>query len=143
MKHQIYPVRVAQSGERRYFVEVQRLARGPAHLRTGEHGAIVREADEARVECCVPERGEQKAVVDVKALLGVTVGRGTMCQPAVARDLTIYGFRPPFMTYFTMSAGAAASLGRSIHESDSIRSGPERDLEREALVARFDQFERI
>jgi hypothetical protein len=50
------------------------------------------------------------------------------------QGLRQFGAHRGGVAYFTMSAGAAASLGRSIHESDSIRSGPGRDLEREALI---------
>ena len=55
MHPEIRSMRVAQAAKRQRCIGSEGLARGLTELRTGKHGAIVGETDQALVECGVQE----------------------------------------------------------------------------------------
>ena len=110
-----------RSGE--HCVDAESLARGFAELGTGERRAVVGEADEALIEGGVPEGREQKAVVDVEALLVVAVGPGHDVGGAQQRGLG--------------DAGERAAAAPVVHQASRNTSWPMRWItSRSASVVR-------
>ena len=67
-------VRLAQALERRRCLDGESLAGDGAEQWAGERSAVIGEADKALIESRVPQRREQETVVDVEALLVITIG---------------------------------------------------------------------
>ena len=67
-------MRVAQMGQSRRASNTERGTGGGAQSGVGEHGTVVSEAEETRIERGIPERGEEQAVVHIEPLRVVAFG---------------------------------------------------------------------
>jgi len=87
MHSEIGAMRILKAPKRWCCVKAKSPSRDLAELGTSARGSVIGEADEALVECGVPEGREEQAVVDVEALLIVAVRPGDdVGGPAAAQD---------------------------------------------------------
>ena len=90
-------MRVAQMGQSRRASNTERGTGGGAQSGVGEHGTVVSEAEETRIERGIPERGENQTVVHIEPLRRRISAQGTMWEARSSSGsvMPVIGQRPP------------------------------------------------
>ncbi len=93
VRGEVGAVCVTQAAECGRRLKSEGLTGGCAQRGAGAHRAVIGKGDEAGVKGCIPQRGEQQAVVHVEALRVVAVGPGHDVRGAQERWLGYAGER--------------------------------------------------